>query len=126
MDVLFHAHSGLRYLVLLAGVVAVVVLAAGWLGRRPLGRLARIATGAFVGLLDLQVLLGIALLIGGRLAPGIWGHAVLMVVAAAVVHVASAVNRRQPAPRHVLPLAGVLLALTLVVGGILAIRDSVV
>lgn len=125
MELLFHAHSGLRYLVLLAGAVAVVWFAWGWLARRVFDGAASIVMRIFVGLVDLQVLLGAVLLLAGRRPPGIAGHTVLMVAAAVVAHAGSITNRRREEPRFVGPLLGVILAMTLIVGGILAIRDTV-
>lgn len=127
MTILFHAHSGLRYLVLLVAFAAVVWFLWGWLARRPYERPGRIVMAAYVGLVDIQVAIGLILFLAGRRPPGIHAHLGLMVLAAVVLHVASAISKRRPGPpRHVLPLAGSLLAATLVIAGILAIRDSVV
>ena len=63
IETIFHAHSGLRFLVLLAAVAALVVQALGVFGRRAYGRPSRISMAAFTGLLDLQMLLGIAMLV---------------------------------------------------------------
>lgn len=126
MTILFHAHSGLRYLVLLAAAVAVVAFLWGRLSRRPYGRSSRIVMAAFVGLVDLQVLLGAGLWLGGRRPAGILGHAGPMLLAAGVLHVASArARRREESAGHGLPLAGTLVAVALIVGGILAIRDAI-
>lgn len=126
MTMLFHAHSGLRYLVLLVALIAVVWFLWGWIARRPPGRPGRIVMSTFVGLVDLQVLIGLVLFFGGHRPSGIHGHLTLMLLATIVLHVASALARRRPAPaRTVLPLAGSLLASSLIVGGILAIRDAV-
>jgi hypothetical protein len=48
---LFYAHSGLRYLVLLAGVIALAVLLLGYLKRRPYAGASRGVAAAFMGLL---------------------------------------------------------------------------
>lgn len=126
MTMLFHAHSGLRYLVLLVALIAILWFLWGWIARRPYARPGRIVMAVFVGLLDLQVLIGLVLFLGGRRPPGIHGHLTWMLLAAIVLHVASALARRRPEPaRHVLPLAGSLLASSLIAAGILAIRDSV-
>ncbi len=124
---IFAAHSGLRYLVLAAAAVAVLVLAAGLLSRRAAyDRPARIATAAFTGLLDLQIVLGIVVVLG-RFSPVVIGHIMMMVLAAVVAHGASALARRQPDARRAysLALVGVLLAVGLIVGGIMAIGRGV-
>ncbi|MDX1660299.1 MAG: hypothetical protein R3326_00800 [Gemmatimonadota bacterium] len=125
MTILFHAHSGLRYLVLLVALIAVAWFLWGWLAKRPFERPGRIVMGVYVGLVDLQVLIGLVLFFAGRRPPGIHGHMGLMILAAVVLHVASAISKRKEGPaRHGLPLAGSLLAATMIVAGILAIRDS--
>lgn len=125
MEMLFQAHSGLRYLVLLAGAVAAVAFLAGWLSRRPYGRGGRILMTAFLGALDLQVLIGLALFIGGLRPAGIHGHMTMMILAAVVGHLGSVLAKRRADPRFTLPLAGTIAALALIVVGILSIRDSV-
>lgn len=135
MEMLFHAHSGLRYLVLLAGAVALGFALAGWLGRTPFGRAGRLAGAAFVGLLDLQVVLGLATLLTRPFYGALIGHIVLMLLAAVLGHVGLRLARVRsgvrpggatPPPRRVWTplLASVLAALAAIVLGILAIgRD---
>jgi hypothetical protein len=122
---IYHAHSGLRFLVLLAAVVATGYFVFAMATGRPVDKTVRILGSAFVGLLDLQVLLGLALLViylmGGRFYGALIGHVVLMVLAAVLAHVLLAMNRRRPTPGYALPLGAVLGALLLVVGGILAL-----
>jgi hypothetical protein len=73
MDMLFAAHSGFRYLVLLVGLIALAWFAIGALARRPFVRPSPAILAAFAGFLDLQILLGIALVIGGRRPGAVWG-----------------------------------------------------
>jgi hypothetical protein len=121
--ILFHAHSGVRFLVLLAALVALVVLLAGWAGGKPWTKGARIATAAFTGLLDLQVLLGIILVTTGVYYPRLIGHITLMLLAAVLAHGMTVAARRAADDRrkYGLALTGVVLALVLMVGGIMAI-----
>lgn len=123
---LYHAHSGLRYLVLLAGVVALVVAAAGWLRATEYGRPARISVAAFAGLMDLQILLGIVLVLTGIYYPALMGHIVMMLLGAAALHGLSVYAKRATAVRraHRLALIGVLLALLAILGGVMAIGRS--
>ncbi len=123
---IFHAHSGLRYLVLLAGVVALVVLAMGAFGRQPFGRASRICLAAFTGLLDLQILLGIAMVVMGCFYPALMGHLMMMILAAVAAHALSVYARKQGDPRraHTIALVGVVLALGLIFAGIGAIGRS--
>jgi hypothetical protein len=126
MNALYHAHSGLRYLVLLAAVVAVVVLTYGLVtGRRP--RATRAVSASFTGLLDLQVLLGLGLVMGGMLTDKATGHLMMMVLALVVAHVASVIAGKATDDRRELTvrLIGVVLSLALIAGGIMAIGRSV-
>lgn len=127
MTALFHAHSGLRYLVLLAGVVVLAWFVVGAVRGRPFDRPPGIALAVLIGLVDLQVVLGLVLYFGGRTAPGIIGHLALMLCAAAALHVTSVLRRRRPQSGGFgVTLAGVALAMVLIVAGILAIGRSLV
>ena len=123
INALFHAHSGLRFLVLLAALVALVIQATGAFGGRPDVRVSRISLRAFTGLLDLQILLGIAMVALGCLYGALMGHMAMMVLAAVAVHGCVAYARKQPDPRraHTISLVGIVLALALIAGGIAAI-----
>lgn len=126
MNFLYHAHSGLRYLVLLAALVAVIALAYALATGRT-GRATRILPAIFTGLLDLQVLLGIGLVMGGLFPDAVVGHLVMMVIAVIVAHGASILAGRAAEERRavVIRLAGIVLALLCIVGGIMAIGRSV-
>ncbi len=97
---LLHAHSGLRYLVLLAGVIALAYALFGWLTGRKYDRGMRITAASFAGLLHLQVILGFIILVSGRLAGGVGGaligHLFLMLFAAVVAQLPLSVMRRRP------------------------------
>jgi len=126
MNFLYHAHSGLRYLVLLAAFGAMVSLAyALAMGRAD--RSARVMPTAFTGLLDLQVLLGIGLVIGGVFPDAAVTHLALMVVALVVTHASSVLARRASTERRemTIRLVGIVLALGLIIGGITALGRSV-
>ena len=122
----FYAHSGLRYLVLLAGVLtlgyALYGAVAGLTYDRTMLRLAR----AFMALTHLQLLLGVALLFTQPFYPALIGHIMPMVFAAAAATVAPAVmRRRELAARTWIPhVVTTLLALALMVLGIIAIARS--
>ena len=126
MNALYHAHSGLRYLVLLAAVVAIVVLGIGLATGRRLGA-TRAATAAFTGLLDLQVLLGLGLVLGGMLTARATGHLMMMVLALVVAHAASIMGGKAKDDKRELTvrLIGIVLALVLIASGIMAIGRGV-
>jgi drug/metabolite transporter (DMT)-like permease len=125
-NILFQAHSGLRFLVLLAGVVAAAVLLWGWSSRRPYTGQSRTVTAVFTGLLGLQFLLGIGTVLTRPWYGALIGHLVMMFAAIGVAQGLTGYARRQADARraHMISLIGVLLALALIVGGIMAIRNS--
>ncbi|MFL5344845.1 MAG: hypothetical protein ACJ8AT_08625 [Hyalangium sp.] len=125
MNFLFQAHSGLRYLVLLAGLVALAYFASGLAMKRPVDKGVRVLGSIFTGLLDLQALLGLILVAMGRFYPQLIGHIVMMVLAVSVTHALLVINRKRPSPGYVLPLIAVLVALALIAGGIMAIGRGV-
>jgi hypothetical protein len=126
MRALYHAHSGLRYLVLLTGIVALVVFAYALITRRPV-RAASALTATFTGLLDLQLLLGFGLFFGGIFYNALMGHMVMMILAAVAANGSAILAPRATTERQelVMRLAGVIIALACIVIGILAIGRSV-
>ena len=120
-----HAHSGLRYLILLLAVANVVVLALGLAQKGTLGKLHRALGAAFAGTLHLQVILGVVLVANGTYYPKLIGHFVMMILAAVVAQVTMSINRRKPTPGFQLPLIGVGAALVLIIGGVMAIGRGV-
>jgi uncharacterized membrane protein YphA (DoxX/SURF4 family) len=119
MEILFSAHSGVRYLVLFSGLIALLWFVWGMAARRPFTRPAPALLAIFLRILDIQVLLGVTLLIGGRRPPGIWGHMAVMIVAVTFAHVMD--KRRQRTTGYGLPLLAVAGTLALIVVGILSI-----
>jgi hypothetical protein len=126
-SVLFHAHSGLRYLVLLAGLASFLYSIVAAVTARPWDRGGRVLLRAFVGVLDLQVLLGLILVFLWPFHAALWGHIVLMIVAAAAGHFTSIlIRRRGPEARsHLTAALGAAGTLVLIIGGIAAIGRSV-
>lgn len=113
--ILLILHNLLRWLVLLAGLLAVLRALIGWIGRRPWGDADRKAGMVYTIGLDLQFLLGLALtftspLIRAALAdlPSAMRvndlrffpleHLPLMLVALILAHVGSGLARRAPSP----------------------------
>ena len=121
MTALLHAHSGLRFLLLLLGAVNLVVLLGGLATKTPYGKLHRILAASFVGMMHLQVLIGLALVAMGRWYPALIGHLAMMMLATFLAQLAMAVNKKRPTPGLQLPLAGVVVSLLLIFGGVMAI-----
>ena len=124
MDALFAAHSGTRYLILLVGLITILWFVWGLGTSRRFSRPAPAMFAVFVGLLDLQALMGIVLLIGGHRPPGIWGHMACMILAVTLAH--SMKKSSRTSTGYGRPLVGVAGALVLVVVGILAIGRTIV
>ncbi len=125
-NALFYAHSGLRFLVLVAAAIAIAVLLWGWSARRPFAGQSRAVTAVFTGVLDLQVTLGILNVLTRPWYGALMGHLIMMIAAAIAAHGITVYGRKQADPRraHMISLIGVALALALILGGILSIRDS--
>lgn len=118
---MLHAHSGLRFLVLLMGVVCLVLFGLGFAQKKEFTKGARIASAIFAGLTHLQVIIGLGLVAMGTYYPQLIGHIVMMLAAAIVAQVFFSKNRRATPPGYKLPLIGTVLALLLMVGGTFAI-----
>lgn len=118
--ILLLSHSYLRFLVLLVGVVVVVYALYALLTKKPFTSGGRAMGSAFVGLMDLQILLGLAS-ITVRWYPALIGHLSMMLLAAVVAHVLLVVNKRKATPTWLMLLLAVGIALLLVFGGIFAI-----
>jgi hypothetical protein len=121
MNVLFYAHSGLRYLVLLLAFVALGVFFVGQVQKQAFGKLHRIVGASYAGLLHTQATLGLVMVAMGRFYPQLIGHLAMMLLAAVVMQVLLVVNRKKPQPGFVLPLVGVVVSLLLIAGGVMAI-----
>ena len=123
----FAAHSGIRFLVVALGAAALLYALFGVVTRRPYDKGMRILGSSFAGSVHLNVVLGIAVLFSGQFTPAIWGHFLMMVLAAVVAQLAPSVMRRRPMQdRTFLPhLVCTALSLALIVAGIMAIGRGV-
>jgi heme A synthase len=120
---LLYAHSGLRYLVLLSGVVALGYALFSVLTSRSYDQGMRRTAAAFAGLLHFQILVGFVFLVSGRFYPALIGHIVMMLGAATAAQVPlSVLRRRAPEDRRPMPhLIGTVIALAMIWGGIVSI-----
>lgn len=120
---LFYAHSGVRYLVLLAAVLTIGYALFGALTRRPYDPTMLRLSRVFAGSVHLQLLLGIAVLFTRPFYGALIGHVMMMTFAAIVATLVPAVmRRRNPAARGWTPhVVGTVIALALIWFGIVAI-----
>jgi hypothetical protein len=124
---LLGAHSGLRYLVLLLGLVVVAYATYGLIAKRPYDKRMRILSTAFTGTLDLQVVVGLAYLFTSTFYPQLAGHLTMMVLAVAITHIVSAVQRRRPLEQRTYGphVVGTLVVLAIISFGIMAIGSPI-
>jgi low temperature requirement protein LtrA len=122
-NMLYFAHSGLRFLVLLSAVIAIAVLFWGWNSRRAYEGQSRAAATVFTRVLGLQFLLGIGTVLTRPWYGALIGHLIMMFAAIGVAEGVTGYARKQPDARraHMIALIGVVLALVLILGGIMAI-----
>ena len=120
---LLSAHSALRYLVLLLGLVVVGYAVYGLISKRPYDERMRILSTAFTGALDLQVVIGLAYLFTSTFYPQLAGHLTMMVLAVAITHIVSVVQRRRPLEQRTYGphVVGTLVVLAIISFGIMAI-----
>ena len=91
MNILLIAHSYLRWLIVIVALVAVVKFALGWRRGGVFQSIDRGLASGFSGLMDLQVTLGLILLVWGGVAGAGFPmfrieHAITMTIAAVVAH----------------------------------------
>jgi heme A synthase len=125
---LFYAHSGLRYLVLFAGILVLGYAVYGQATKREYDKTMRILAAVFTGSIDLTVLFGFAHLMSSVFYPQLSGHIASMVLAMVVAHLVSAVMKRRPlAERTFMPyIVSTLFVLGLIATGIMAIGRPIV
>ena len=124
---LYAAHSGIRYLVLAAGVAVVLFALYGFLRSRAYAPAMARLSATFAGLLHLQILIGLATLLSRPFHTRLIGHILAMLAAAAVAQLVGSVMKRRPEEeRSYLPhLVSALVALALVAAGIHALGRGV-
>lgn len=123
----YHTHSGIRYLVLLLGVLALGYALYGVAGSRPYDQTMRKLAGFFSVAIQINVLVGLALLFTGTgFYPQLGMHVISMIAAAVVAQIVPSVMRRRPeSERSYMPhLVNVAAALALVAYGVLAIPGA--
>lgn len=122
-NMLYYAHSGLRYLVLLLGLLVILYHLYAFFTSQREGKPGRIMMSAFVGVLDLQILLGIVLVALGIYYPALIGHLAMMVLAAVVGHASAVMAKKSLDVRraHGIRLLGAVVTMLLIAGGIMAI-----
>lgn len=120
MEILLKAHSGVRWLVLVALLVTLIVSLIAWLrGQGSPRKFMSISTGV----MDLQALMGIILLLwagftGGGFPAKRLEHAVTMLIAVVVGHLAAKWKSAPPAVQGRNYTITIIVILLLVIAGI--------
>jgi hypothetical protein len=117
---LLGLHSGVRWLVVLVTIIALVKLILGIVQKSSYDQLAKRLMIAFSGLITIQWALGLILLLvlGVFNSGAIWGHAGTMTVAVAVSHMHNRWKRADDATRYQRGLMIVVAVLALVIIGV--------
>jgi hypothetical protein len=125
MDFIVGLHSLVRWLVVIAAVIAIIRYVIDLAGKSPDAELGRKLMLVYTILLDVNVLLGIILLGGRAIGVGqilpIWiEHAVTNLIAVTIAHIFAARSRKMTEPKRAAAwrLAGVVVSMALIVTGV--------
>lgn len=104
MDFIVGLHSLVRWLVVIVAVIAVVRYALVMMGRAPASGMDRGLISGYTGLLDLNVLLGLIVIVGLSISAGqvllVWlEHAVTNVIGVVVAHVLAQRAKKMDDPK---------------------------
>ena len=126
MATLMTIHGEVRWLVAILAVVIIIKFLIGWLGRRRYAALDRALLSAYTILLDINVLLGLILIIffGGLTPPRI-EHATTMLLAVIAAHLTALWRRSDDSPKKYRnQLLLVALSVLLVLLGVIRLRGG--
>ena len=117
---LLGLHSGVRWLVVLVTLIALIKLLLGVVQKQSYDKLTQRIMLAFSGLISLQWILGIILLIAlGTFSSGqIWSHAGTMTIAVAISHLHNRWKKADDSVRYRMSLLVVIAVLVLVFIGV--------
>jgi hypothetical protein len=127
MDFILTLHGLVRWLVAIAGIIAIIKFAYGWLSKADYQAVDKRIMTAFTTTLDINLLLGSILLfgLGGGFPADRLEHATMMILAVITAHL-SAIWRKSPnsAVKFRNNLIVVVVALLLVFMGVMRLRGS--
>jgi hypothetical protein len=125
MDFVVGLHSLVRWLVVVAAVAAIIRYVIALVGKSPEAEMGRKLMMAYTILLDVNVLLGLILIVGRASAVGqilpIWiEHAVTNSIAVIIAHIFAARGKKQADSKRAAAwrLAGVVISILLIVMGV--------
>lgn len=127
MDAVVTFHSWVRWIILIVGFLAVLRGLWGWLRNLAFASADNVLGAAFTGLIDLNVLIGVVLLIvkwSSPDRPSLF-HPVFMILAALVAHAGRALARRSvDGGRHRWQSLSLLVSLVLILIGVTFTRPG--
>lgn len=119
-NMLFYAHSGVRWLVVLLTVLALVWLIYGMATRKPFDKRTQTLISVWAGFIGLQWILGILLflVLGGFDLGYRWEHALIMTLALAAAHAYVPLKKRADNVRYQGVTISIMVVLVLVFVGV--------
>ncbi|PJF21152.1 MAG: hypothetical protein CUN56_12550 [Phototrophicales bacterium] len=119
-NMLFYAHSGVRWIVVLLTVIALIWLTYGLATRKAFDKRTQTLVSVWAGFVGLQWILGILLflVLGGFDLGYRWEHAGIMTIALAVAHAYVPLKKRADNIRYQGIIASIALVLVLVFIGV--------
>jgi len=118
-NILYQAHSGVRWLVVLATIVALVALIIGMVQKRPYEAFAKRFMFIFARAIEVQWLLGLLLIVVlGQWAPYQIEHAVTLTIAVVAAHLDMPFRRQADSRRYYAAIGAILVTLVLVYIGV--------
>lgn len=96
MDIVFFIHSLLRFVILVVALAGVVLALVSISNKQLLEKQQRMLAAAFVGLYDLQALVGILLILLGGLTQAV--HPLVMLIGVIVAHGLQSMTKREAGP----------------------------
>ena len=126
MEILIGIHSMVRWLIVIVSIAAVFRFAYGWLGKKKFGGIDRGLLGGFSGLVDLQLLIGVVILIwmgveGSGFPRFQLDHAFVLFVAAVFIHLPFRWKNAADTVRFRNSFLSICLALVLIYWGVVRI-----
>jgi len=129
MDLLFNVHSLLRWFIVTVGALALLKFLFGWLLNNKFGKLDRALGAIYSGLLDVQVTLGLFLLLWtGFTGAGFpilrLEHGFAMIVAAVVAHLPTRMKSAAGRVRFRNAALAVLISLAIIYLGVAVLPEG--
>jgi hypothetical protein len=133
MDIAFvqNLHSGVRWLVVLAGAVALVRFAVGLMATQPYDAIGRISMSVLNALLGIQFVIGLVLIFWKGIIVGTaqywgyaWGHGIVMIAVLGVAGATSGRVKRAATDQQKWRIGtiGLLIVAVLVIVGVMAVN----